>query len=293
MMFDVSGNTSRTDNLSNQFDLSSSLWSEFFHTYRNDKFTGSYYTNNSSFKPQYFIDKPVYILPMITFHIGHIYIDLIEEIYTSMMNTYGKIRHDCIIIIDVAGKEERNILKEKLINTYWTNKNNSFGLIIKSLIGDRPFFSMDLISELNKLGGVVFSDLHIGLDISESFYYEGYKNHPCIMSMHPNIATQRTIDLSSSYKRFSSYIKSSYDGKTISELNFPSTSSNNGEKRLNVLFIQRTKNRIILNIDQLESLADSYGLNWIECDLNGISFDDQMHLFSQTDILVKLACQCL
>ena len=41
---------------------------------------------------------------MISFHLGHIIVDVIEEIYHNMMNTYGEIRMDSLLIIDVGGK---------------------------------------------------------------------------------------------------------------------------------------------------------------------------------------------
>ena len=36
------------------------------------------------------------------------------KLYSSMMKTYGTIRHDAIIIIDVAGAEERAVLQVKI-----------------------------------------------------------------------------------------------------------------------------------------------------------------------------------
>ena len=46
-------------------------------------------------------------------------------------------------------------------------------------------FSADLLRDLDALGEVIFSDVHIGLPASSSFYYIGYNHHPCVMSLHP------------------------------------------------------------------------------------------------------------
>jgi len=74
------------------------------------------------------------------------------------------------------------------VNTFISNRNNSFGRIFNSILGDQPFFSASLLHELSALGGVAFRDIHIGLPSSTSFYYTGYRHHPCIMSMHPVIS---------------------------------------------------------------------------------------------------------
>ena len=51
---------------------------------------------------------------MITFHIGHLIVDVIEQLYSMMIDTYGEVITDSIILIDVGGADEREILQEKL-----------------------------------------------------------------------------------------------------------------------------------------------------------------------------------
>ena len=89
--------------------MSWSQWSEFFYAYRNDRFIADVVKlpKNSSFSPTwdatFIISTPVYIIPMITFHIGHVLVDVVESLYANMMRTYGRIRRDALIIIDVSG----------------------------------------------------------------------------------------------------------------------------------------------------------------------------------------------
>jgi hypothetical protein len=73
-------------------------------------------------------------------------------------------------------------LQTKLLNTYIVNRDNSFGAVFRAIMGDQPMYSIEL---LHALDGAIFSDVHIGLPASTSFYHVGYRHHPCIMSLHP------------------------------------------------------------------------------------------------------------
>lgn len=74
----LAGNTSGI-HLVDGLQLSSSLWREFFFTQSNDQYYSkiSDCGNTVEFNV---IERPVFILPMITFHIGHILIDLLEQV---------------------------------------------------------------------------------------------------------------------------------------------------------------------------------------------------------------------
>jgi hypothetical protein len=122
---------------------------------------------------------------MITFHIGHILIDLLEQIYSSMLQHYGEVRADSLIVVDVAGEEERAVLGDKLLNTFRANRANAFGAVFRALLADKPLVALQAFAQAAERQGAVFADLHLGLDLSQSFYYLGYRHHPCILSLHP------------------------------------------------------------------------------------------------------------
>ena len=90
-----------------------SLWSEFFHRFQNDRYSVSI-MNSDGFQINHSVSRPVFIIPMITFHVGHVLIDLLEQIYDAHMTYYGRIRKDCIIILDVASQFERPVLQKKI-----------------------------------------------------------------------------------------------------------------------------------------------------------------------------------
>jgi len=58
----------------------------------------------------YYVDRPVYILSILTIHIGHILVDLLESVYYNMMSNYGEIRRDAILVFSVAGKHSLDLL---------------------------------------------------------------------------------------------------------------------------------------------------------------------------------------
>jgi len=66
--------------IDHQIQLSSSLWKEFFHTYSNDRYFATTIQPESVAGFRNLVSRPVYILPMITFHFGHILIDLLEPV---------------------------------------------------------------------------------------------------------------------------------------------------------------------------------------------------------------------
>eukprot|EP01032_Pedospumella_encystans_P013123 gene13123-15128_t len=74
---------------------------------------------------------------------------------------------------------ERNVLEEKIHNTINFGEDSP-GFLLR-LFTKLPVFSIELWNELRPLDGVVFRDLHIGLDISESYFNaDPAKNSPSV-----------------------------------------------------------------------------------------------------------------
>jgi hypothetical protein len=86
------------------------------------------------------------------------------------------------------------------------------------------------------------------------------------------------MNLAAAYKTFSRFVQSAYIVKPPERALFHSAASSllntslaNESiiaeeeaipRALKVLFVQRSKNRVILNMDELTSLADSLGFEW-------------------------------
>ena len=121
-------------------DMAWSLWGEFFHSLHNDQYSASVVEIDDieqimNGERLFIVDRPVFILPMITFHVGHILIDLLEQIYHAMITTYGEIRRDALIVLDVAGDAEKNVLQEKLYQNIYHKAIDNVGQILRKFTG--------------------------------------------------------------------------------------------------------------------------------------------------------------
>ena len=265
------------NNVTSRIELSWSLWGEFFHWFRNDQIHGDVvnneYINTILQRNQddnvmsYYIDRPVYILPMITLHVGHVLIDLLEQVYWSMMKTYGKVRRDALFILDVANEDERGVLQEKIyINSY---QFDTFYAII-TLFTDVPIFAIDLLHMLSttQRNFILFKDLHLGLDLADTYYYRGYTMHPHVFPA-PNEQDNREVFLlSKRYLHFQKYllhgiqkafvVRGQFGGQStictteLLEHHWGNASAISQSPRVpRILFVQREKNRAISNLNPL------------------------------------------
>ena len=151
--------------------------------------------------------------PCARMYAGHVLVDLLEEVYSSMMKHYKRIRRDALILIDVAGDSERGVLNEKLLLNLYGNEDSLVRLL--RLFTKLPIISVSAfykgIQDIGKVDSrrtrIVFEDLHINNDISKSSFYNGHMNHPCIFS-HRDLNRQgsKIAELSVEYHSFRSYI---------------------------------------------------------------------------------------
>jgi len=275
-------------------DLSWSLWSEFFHHFNNDKYSAKIVsldpTSHSYHRMKYYIHRPVYIIPTITLHIGHILIDILEQIYHSHMKHYGRIRTDSLLILDVANKAERDVLQQKIdanLGLMRDDVTDSLAVLMRAFT-DLPIYSYELLDELRILeGGVIFADLHIGLDNSGSFFHRGQNTQPCLVSVHAN--NKDNMQLSKRYQTFRTFINNVDISYYMTEERKQSCFSIDMETHSQVLIGQRSKSRTILNIDDIAAAVAEAGLTHSIYDLGVLSFSQQKQLFSQIDIFVSMS----
>jgi len=305
-----------------RIDLSWSLWGEFFHWFRNDQIHADVVKvadveailqrNDVDGRGRsYYVDRPVYILPMITLHVGHILIDLLEQVYWSMMKTYGKVRRDALLILDVANSDEREVLQEKIyVNTY-NPEVDTFGAIVR-LFTDMPIFAADnLFGVLNAHDDfVLFRDLHVGLDVADTYYYQGYAMHPHVF---PSPSENREVQLlAARYRNFTAFVhegfRQTFASHGMDTFCTPELldahwggavgavgAGRPGQQRtltggpLRVLFVQREKNRAILDVPALVREVESRGGIASVNELANVAFSEQLCVFDSTDVLVATA----
>lgn len=200
--------------------VSGSLWSEFFHYDSTDQYRliinpSSAASEHQQYRqpyPAYVVTNPVFIIPMITFHVGHVLIDVLEQVYQSMMAHYGEVRLDSLLVFDVAGAPEKGVLIRKLRSHLFDAQHDVYGILLR-LLTRNPVITMDSLQDdeffrvnsghrrvQGRTNSILFMDLHIGVDISKSYFYYGYNYHPLSFQQHQcslNLDVQNDSDSNS------------------------------------------------------------------------------------------------
>lgn len=262
--------------------LSGSNWQEFFYLRRNDKFMLS---STSSAQAKFIVERPVFIVPIITLHPGHLLIDVFESIFHAMMTTYGRVRTDALIVLDVAAEEEREVLERKLayaIKAYSDPLYSLYSLFLA--FSTLPVLtSANFLTDLASIDGIVLRSLHLGADTSKSFYYQGFRNHPqsAVVSAFAsnNLAYQRR--LAAPHRAFQSYL---YDYLTplLKARGEPVEQS----VAIDVLLVQRTDNRVIMNLDAVVRALQLRNLTVAIVALEDLTLWRQLQLLRNAKILL-------
>ena len=245
---------------------------------KNDRYYAKY-TDRKVFHSMYYIERPVFVLPIITLHVGHILVDMVEQLYQTHMRLYGRIRKDCVIILDVMSDLERGVLEEKIHNTINFGEDSP-GFLLRLFTG-LPVFSIELWNQLRQLDGVVFKDLHIGLDISESYFNAGQQSQPCLVNLRNGNAENHAR--AKRYQALSQFIQTEIFAYFRIDATDPTKNSPS-------LFIeQRQSDRKILNIDELVQVSSDLGFTTAFGSLSSLPFRHQLELFASIDVLVAVA----
>jgi hypothetical protein len=168
--------------------ISGSLWSEFFHYDSTDQYRLVINPTNREVSavdvaiavphrqpfPAFMVTNPVYIIPMITFHVGHVLIDVLEQVYHSMVAHYGEVRRDSLLIFDVAGASEKGVLIRKLRSHLYDPKHDLYAVLLR-LLTRNPIITIDSLQDdrffgangahhrvVGRSNSILFADLHIG-----------------------------------------------------------------------------------------------------------------------------------
>jgi hypothetical protein len=223
--------------------MSWSSWGEFFHEGQNDYILGEIEAtssllndsdddigSNNNDSSYLYIDRPVFIIPIITFHPGHILVDVLEQVYGAMIKSYGRVRRDTLLVFDVAHPAEKLVLQQKLsMNSRYYHHHPTGSMIggngvvddegnplldtygsSLEVLTELPMFTMDLLRYTDGTKKkLLFADVHVGLDNSVAFFNEGHRSHPCVLSD----AGENDLfnKKSKQYGEFYQYIHSFYD----------------------------------------------------------------------------------
>lgn len=285
-------------------DLSWSLWGEFFHHDMSDQYRVRINPPIPGMTlkyrppmPKYIVRSPTFIVPIITFHVGHVLIDVLQQIYTTMIKDYGCVRKDSLIIFDVAALDEKSVLLKKLIYNLYNKTKDTYGAMLLA-ISDVPMVTTNILKDEwffdrnafhcsgvtcdHFSDAIIFTDLHIGLNIESSYFYYGYQynsldfmEHKCSVqkSLESGYSSSLFIEtLSRNYGNFQRYILS-FLHKNDDLLN-SLVEVEDADRRLlshyplltpkNALIIHRHDNRVILNLEDV-LLGDGHNFDDFQC----------------------------
>lgn len=282
-----------------RISLSSSHWKEFFYS-SNDEFLLKI-VPTADFQAQYLVRSPVFIVPMITTHPGHWIVDLLEGLYHAMMSTYGQVRRDAIVVLDVAGTAERNILREFVDRRLYDMEGEGgilftvyqllFALTRRRVVTAKEFFT-DMLPSLPP--GVVFERLHVGLDTSKSYYYHGYRFHPHSIGgevWNTGLPAQRAGEMHwrrlagphRSFQQFLQQYLTSVTDSTPFDYAF--------QDAFDLLLVQRNFGaRVLLNRDEVpRAVAVDQDVTVVSVPLENIPFYQQLQLFREAKVLLGVA----
>lgn len=309
-------NNSFVSNLS-KVKISQSLWHEFFHTFQNDHYyAGPPDPTDHSIRLlshlKYHIKTPIYIIPMITFHPGHLLIDVLEIIYYSMIHHYGKIRKDAIFIFDVAPKPERDQIIQKL--KYHLTKEHELLSTLLYAFTSQPIVTINFLQQLFSIQGVLYDDIHILPNTIHSSFYIGYRFHP-----HDFTVLQSTTmfqQYATRYTAFSEYMLSSIPElypvlkdhliqitryHILPQRFIPPSIPSNPSNTLNtlsdnipvdILIIQRDDNRIVHNLEALLTNLNHHNhhnYTYKVINLAKLPISQQLYYFQHVKFIIAIA----
>ena len=118
---------------------------------------------------------------------------------------------------------------------------------------------------------ILIQDLHIGLDIEDTYFNLGFHYHPHAM----NIADRRIQQLAARYQQFRDFVHVQANITT----SLPTAA----------LFVRRESSRVVLNMHELVSVAREMDVTYTEVDLEYVKFTDQLQLLFSANVIVATA----
>jgi hypothetical protein len=261
-------------------DLSWSQWSDFFKL-RNDLHRTKKIVNTTVSVGSILISNPIFVFPLIEYHPGHLLVDFMEQVYSSMLEVYGEVRMDALIVLDVSPPPRRPLLKQLLDGLVNSLDDQAYGYMIRWLTSETVLSFGDFVRKLETLSenDIIFSHIHFGGDISSTFSHLGTHHNPCQLQRQ-DLSLE---SFSQNYQRFHFFISS-----RVNEMIDDSILLAN-QPVIDVLFIYRNSSRSIVNMEEMIDLVSLMNLNWLAVDFSITPFKTQLIYLRKTRLLVAAA----
>ena len=304
-------------------DMAYSNWKEFFFNEKNDRIRAQILLDvPRADSSAVYVDRPVFLISLITLHVGHVIIDLIEQVYVTMLATYGEIRSDALLLIEVASSSEQYTLPHTLHDLFATNVGDmkaldSYGAIIGAL-SEMPIIPYDVLIDAASVGikQILFADMHIGVDGSAGHFAAGYLSH----SLQPSFTRSEAVRLKSLQNHIASVLNAPNKLNNVNKYRLAlvidrKKTDANHTKSHHGGYLEHRQTRKVINFDEMfseilkllcprgttKSLADGAGITMTQCRppeqpwqvlllvLEDIPHSKQRSLFANADLLVSTA----
>jgi hypothetical protein len=192
---------------------------------------------------------------MITWQVGHLLVDTLELLYSSMVRQYGDVNPASVFIIDVAGRAERSDLQDMILSSVYAS-DTPFKMLkyfTHNSIHTADAFASMVHSHLQFSDNqqLCFTDLHLGLDASTGYIFDGQLHHPGNVDTfrHP-----RDHRAQIRYQHFQAYLHRKLGSHSSEHRGCAGNQCTGGMK---VLFIKRISKRPLRNFARLHATANA------------------------------------
>lgn len=257
--------------------MSFSFWGEFFYERRNDIIEMTHISDGALVIPagSIIFEIPVIWFPIITFHVGHVLVDFIEQVYWTIHEHVSVKDKRVLILVDVGNVKEIKVLQRNLDVLVGDESVNCFAKMLK-WFSDMPVLAVQSFQLQFSSKSVLFKHIYFGGNNSYSFFSSGVSRHPCRFQ-HYDIYVQKQAKL---YQQFRDF---------IDENVFIAPHLIDQAYKYDILLVQRTGSRVILNADAIFDVAEQMGLSILQIDFANCPFSDQLLYLQSSKILVMAA----
>jgi hypothetical protein len=257
-------------------ELSWSQWSDFFQLRNDCHHTNHIPTPTFVSGHSLMISNPIFIVPLIEYHPGHLLVDFMEQVYSSMMELYGEVRMDALIVLDISAPPRRTILNELIDQQVNSFNDGSYGFMIRWLTNQTVISFGEFVSQMGNLSEneIIFSHIHFGGDISSTFMHLGTPHNPCQFQLKDS-----SLDsFSQNYQRFHNFISGRVNEMVRDAIDV--------QPIIDVLFIYRQSSRSIVNMKEMIEIVSAMNLKWLAVDFAVTPFKTQLMYLRKTRLLV-------
>ena len=251
--------------------LSASKWSLFYADLPPSSDSSFAFPNPHPFAPtadacDTFFEAPVFVINLLTWQVGHLLVDVLEPLFHHLFDGTN-VDTNNHIFLNVASADEAAILHELILQEVY-ERGTAFELLKR--FTDNPIHPAATLYTLP--GKTCFTEIVLELDAARTYHTKGQATGGAFIG-------SSDVELKQDY--------ASFQGWLLAQLPVPAQTSASQQ----VLFIERSHKRRLLNLAQLVAVAKSaaaaHALTFRLTSLESHPFPQQLLAFRNTRVLIS------